>query len=354
MIKLLDLYIGRSIASATFFSVFTLTALSGLIRFVEQLRYVGRNDYGMSEAALFVVFSVARDIEIYFPMGALLGGLLGLGALASNSELIVMQAAGMSKLQIVKSAMKTTMLMVAIVVVIGQWIAPQLEIKAETVRDNALYGQQTSLKPQAMWLKDGTSFVHVADANDSNELQGVTVYEFSPQLHLSKVIYAELAKYQNDQWQMQNVRLTELDNSQIKLTELAERSWQTPISPDKLTVVNATPEAWSLADLADYLDYLNNNEQDDSRYQLAYWRKLFQPVTVAVMMLVALSFIFGPLRSTSMGARILLGVITGFGFFITNRIFGPVVLVFDISPIIGALAPSLVFTTIAIYYLKKH
>lgn len=353
MIKLLDIYIGRAIANATIFSVFILAALSGLIRFVEQLRYVGRNDYGMSEAALFVIFSVARDIEVFFPMGALLGGLLGLGALASNSELIVMQAVGLSKLNIVKSAMKTTMIMVAAVIIIGQWIAPQLEIKAETIRDDALYGQQTSLAPQAMWLKDGAKFVHVGDAKQTDLLKEVTIYEFSSERSLSQVVNAQDAEFVGDHWQMHQVTITDISRDQINLRELAELEWNTPLTPDKLTVVNATPEAWSLSDLADYLDYLNNNEQDDSRYQLAFWRKLLQPITVAVMMLVALSFIFGPLRSTSMGARILLGVITGFGFFITNRIFGPVVLVYDISPVVGALAPSMVFTAIAIYYLRR-
>ncbi len=34
------------------------------------------------------------------------------------------------------------------------------------------------------------------------------------------------------------------------------------------------------------------------------WSKIFQPMSVAVMMLMALSFIFGPLRSVPMGVRV--------------------------------------------------
>ncbi|EWH09934.1 lipopolysaccharide ABC transporter permease [Catenovulum agarivorans DS-2] len=354
MIKILDIYIGRSIFSATFFSVLVLTALSGLIRFVEQLRYIGRGTYTMVEASLFVLYSIARDVEVFFPMAALLGGLLGLGALASNSELIVMQAAGWSKLNIVKSAMKTTMLMVLLVLIVGEFVAPNLEAQAEKIRDDAIYGTGNSLQPKAMWLKDGNNFVFVADGQNPEQLQQVTVYHFDDAYKLQQVTYAKTAQYEQDNWNMLDVNNTQLYGDHIVRFDTTQQLWQSKLTPEKLTVGNATPEAWSLTDLHDHLDYLSGNEQDPTRYQLAFWRKIFQPVTVAVMMLVALSFIFGPLRSTSMGARILMGVMTGFGFFIANRIFGPVVLVFNFPPVLGALFPSLVFTLVAMHYLKRR
>ncbi|MDG4870007.1 LptF/LptG family permease, partial [Guyparkeria sp. 1SP6A2] len=87
---------------------------------------------------------------------------------------------------------------------------------------------------------------------------------------------------------------------------------------------------------------------DASRYELALWRKLTQPFSIGVMMLMALSFIFGPLRSVTMGARILSGVIAGFTFYISSEFFGPLSLVYGFPPAFGAIAPSLVFLTIAV------
>ena len=43
--------------------------------------------------------SIPKDIQIFFPMAALLGALMGLGALATRSELVVMQASGYSRLR---------------------------------------------------------------------------------------------------------------------------------------------------------------------------------------------------------------------------------------------------------------
>ncbi|GAB1085734.1 MAG: hypothetical protein SStaTSB_37410 [Shewanella algae] len=83
------------------------------------------------------------------------------------------------------------------------------------------------------------------------------------------------------------------------------------------------------------------------------WRKVMQPITVAVMMLVALSFVFGPLRTVTMGARVLLGVIAGFTFYICNEIFGPMSIVYELPALMGAMMPSVLFTGAAIYYIRR-
>ena len=79
-----------------------------------------------------------------------------------------------------------------------------------------------------------------------------------------------------------------------------------------------------------------------------------QPVSVAVMLLVALSFIFGPLRTVTMGARIIMGVVTGIVFHLINEIFGPVVMVYQIPAIIGAVLPSILFIGFATYMMNKR
>src|SRR5699024_12729795 len=43
------------------------------------------------------------------------------------------------------------------------------------------------------------------------------------------------------------------------------------------------------------------------RYWLAFWEKLLQPVVTGVLVLMAISFIFGPLRSVTLGQRLFTG-----------------------------------------------
>jgi lipopolysaccharide export system permease protein len=143
------------------------------------------------------------------------------------------------------------------------------------------------------------------------------------------------------------------DDVAISKEDLKSYNWRSTIEPDKLDVVTVKPEELSLSGIYDYVNYLKASEQDAARYELAFWRKMTQPLSIAVMMLMALSFVFGPLRSVTMGARIISGIIAGFTFYISSEFFGPLSLVYQIPPVVGAVAPSLLFLVLAIMLLRR-
>lgn len=351
--RILDAYIGRVITSTTFITLLVLLSVGSIIKFVEQMRAVGRGNYDLAHAALYVLYSVPRDIEIFFPMAALVGGLIGLGMMASNSELVVMQAAGLSRLQIIKSVMKTAAVLILIGMAVGEWAAPQGEAAAREIRAQAISGGSLISAKNGIWAKDGESIVHIGEVEDTGRLNRVEIYRFDDDLHLTQWIKADEAVYISDHWQLREVENTWIKEDEINFDSARIQNWQSSLSPDKLGVVTVKPESLSLRGLFDYLDYLDANSQDPSRYQLAFWRKIMQPITVAVMLLVALSFIFGPLRQVSMGARIMMGILTGLLFDLSNQAFGSLALVYQLPPILGALMPSFIFIGASVYLLNR-
>jgi lipopolysaccharide export system permease protein len=113
------------------------------------------------------------------------------------------------------------------------------------------------------------------------------------------------------------------DPKQITGSQTVSGTWKTNLTPDKLGVVALDPDALSISGLHNYVKYLKSSGQDAGRYQLNMWSKIFQPMSVAVMMLMALSFIFGPLRSVPMGVRVVTGISFGFVFYVLDQIFRP-------------------------------
>jgi len=351
--RILDFYIGRVIASTTFITLAVFVSVSGIIKFVEQMRAIGRGDYDLAHAALYVLYYVPRDVEVFFPMSALIGGLIGIGMLASNSELVVMQAAGLSRLDIIKSVMKTAVLLIFVSMAIGEWLAPPGEAKARQIRTQAISGGSLIASKNGVWAKDGDYFVNIGEVLDKGQLKKVQIYGFNDQLKIDSWLAAKSAIYQDKAWLLTEVEEFVLIDNKIVTNNYQQKIWNSSLTPKKLGVVTVTPESLSLRGLVDYLDYLEANEQDPSRYQLAFWRKIMQPLTVAVMLLVALSFIFGPLRSVSMGARIMMGVFTGILFFISNEVLGSLSLVYQLPPIMGAMLPNLLFISAAWYFISK-
>lgn len=354
MFKILDLYIGRTIVATSSLVLVTLVGLSGIIKYVEQLRKVGRGTYDLLSALYYVILSIPRDIEMFFPMAALLGALIALGMLASSSELVVMQASGYSKLDIGLSVLKTAVPLMLIVMLLGQWGAPQAQKMARELRSFSISGGSIVSVRSGVWARDANDFIFISKVDD-DELYGLNMWRFGDDKKLDKVIFSQKVDYIGEnQWMMKDVIVTDMENEiELSKTEQDEMLWDTSLAPDKLAVVTVKPEELALSGLYDYVSYLKDSEQDSSRYELAFWRKLTQPLSIAVMMLLALSFVFGPLRSVTMGARILSGVIAGFAFYISSEFFGPLSLVYRFPPVIGAIAPSIAFLLIAILLLRR-
>ncbi|MDN4502823.1 LPS export ABC transporter permease LptG [Alteromonadaceae bacterium BrNp21-10] len=353
MIKILDIYLARTLIGTTFFSLSILVGLSSLLKFVDQLKQIGVGSYDMTVAGIYVLLSMPREIEQFFPMATLIGGLIGLGILASSSELVVMQSAGLSKWNIIVSCMKTALLMVIFVMALGEWVAPVTETQAKEIRIQAISGGSLFSGDRLVWAKDGDNFVSIGEVTNINQLNKVNIYQFDSSLNLQQITTADKAFFMGQSWRLTGVSYTYFNEDNIRLDHADQARWQSTLTPDKLGVVTIKPEALSIRGLMDYVTYLQNNSQDANRYELALWRKILQPVSVAVMLLMALSFIFGPLRSVTMGARVIMGVLTGFGFFITNEIFGPLSMVYQMPPVVGALLPSLTFAGLAVYLIRR-
>jgi lipopolysaccharide export system permease protein len=354
MFKILDVYIAKTLLSTIAVTLSVLVGLSALIKFVEQLRRVGQGDYDMIIAALYVVLSLPREIELFLPMATLLGGLIGMGLLAQSSELVVMQASGLSRTNITSSAMKSVVIVILTMMAIGEFVTPQSESKAKELRTQALSGGSLISSGSVTWAKDGNDFVSISQVIDQNRLQDIEVFKFDDELNLTEIMKAQFADFNGENWTLSNVGQIFFSEEKINNQNLDTLNWSSSLTPDKLGIVAIKPEALSIRGLLDYVAYLENNGQESARYELALWRKIFQPVSVVVMLLLAMSFIFGPLRSVTMGARTIMGVLAGFGFFISNEMFGQVSLVFQLAPVIGALLPSAVFASLAVYLLKRQ
>lgn len=350
--KIIDLYIGRVILTTTLLCLAVLVGLSGLIKFVDQLKYVGRGLYDTADAGIFVLFSMPRDLEVFFPMGVLLGGLIGLGMMASNSELTVMQASGMSKFNIITSAMKTMFLLMIMVVLLSEFVAPGAERYARDMRTQAMSGGALLSDSNGLWARDGNRFVHIQQLLEADEIGDVTLYEFDG-LQLKRLLHADHARWNKNGWELSQVQETWIDKDSTRVDSRPTMMLKSDLTPEKLGVVTVKPEALSLRGLTQYVEYLVANKQDGSRYKLAFWRKIFAPLNLAVMLLLACSFVFGPLRTVPMGARIILGIIAGFSFFLLSEIFGPLSLVYEVPPLLGAILPGLLFIGISVYLLRR-
>lgn len=352
--KILDRYIGKAVLGGVVAVLFVLLILDTLVGFAGQSHVIGQADYTMWHALAYVLLRMPQQIYELFPMITLLGTMLGLGALANNSELIVIRAAGVSMWQLIMSISKTAFVIMLLAIFIGEVVAPPAIQYAKLQRVKALSRQITLNTDYGLWVRDGASYVNVHRVETNGTLTGITLYTFDELNKLTGLTKAAKAKYDGKNWFMTRVTETVFTKDGIKVKKIDKQQWQTLLSPNLVNVVSVTPENLASWKLISYIDYLEENGLDSSTYKLSFWTKVFMPITIATMILIAMPFVMGSLRHAGVGQRILIGFLGGLVFYLVNRLSGQMGIVYGLPPILSAGLPTLLVLLWSLHILNKQ
>ena len=350
---LLERYIAKSVCAGIVMVTFLLSGLQVFVLFIKQIEDLGRQGFGILEAGMFVILQMPQQVYQFFPIVSLLGALIGLGTLANHRELIVMRASGLSILQMTLTVLKTALMMSLLVTIVGETLIPKMAYYANNRKMQALSGGQTLRTASGVWLREHNNFIFVGKINSDNSLENVFQFRFNDdhQLIVAKKIQA--IHYQNKVWEALGVEQTEFLGQETKSTKIKKEPWDATVQPSLLKLSSTSPDEMSFIELHHYLQEKKRNYQTDVSYQLAYFQRLLQPLATAVMMLLAIPFIFGPLRSSTMGLKFLLGSATGFSFYILSRLFNLVGQIYQLPPIVAVPIPILLFTLLGLYMMRR-
>jgi len=329
-------------------------SLGAFFSFLGEVSRIGSGDYGTLRALEFVLLSMPLQAWEVFPVAALIGTLLALGNLAAGSELVAMRASGMSLLRIGRSAAIGAAAMAVICLLLGDLIAPPAEQYAQSRRSLAVNCELASAEGQGVWARDGRTYVNVRQLSDARTVDGIWFYEFDEDGQLRRTAQAAAARFDADGWSLEGVQETHiLDDGQARTAYHSTLRWNTRLSPDVLNLFVVDPGSLSVFGLRDYVDYLQENELDASRYQHAFWSKLVAPGSVIGMVLLALPFVAGHARSTTASQRLLVGLLIGVAFFLVNRVLGFSGEVFRLDPVVVAWLPTAVLASAAVLALAR-
>ena len=348
----LDRYIGSTVFLAIVAVLGIITGLALLFAFIDELNDI-EGAYTLLDAASYVGLTAPQRIYDMLPMAALIGCLVGLGTLASNSELTVIRAAGVSIRRIVWAVMKPMLVLMVVGLVVGEYLAPWTSSMAQANRSLAQSVGKAQSSKHGLWHRQGSEYIHVNAVQPGGKLIGVTRYLFDDQQRLLGSSFAKQGLYQDGYWQLEDIVYTELQERSSSVRQAASERWDVEISPQLLNTVVMEPDTLPITGLWQYAHYLNDQGLNANRYWLAFWVKVLQPLVTAALVLMAISFVFGPLRSVTLGQRVFTGVVVGFVFRIAQDLLGPASLVFGFAPIVAVMLPALICAGCGLWLLKR-
>ncbi|HEX7029398.1 MAG TPA: LPS export ABC transporter permease LptG [Gammaproteobacteria bacterium] len=342
VLGILDRYLARQVIGATLLVALLLVALSAFLQLLAQLDAL-TGDYGLVEAFHFVLLSAPQQLYEMLPMAVLLGSLIGLGQLSSANELMVMRAAGVSILRLARGALLGGAIIALAAFLIGEFVAPSAEQYARSMKSIARMQRVTWLGASGVWARDGHRFVNVRQMLREDELRDVFVYELDDNGELQRMLAADEAHIGSDGWQLRDISITGFTTGGVETRRVERASWETLLSPSLLRLFVVDPDTLSMQGLVRYIGYLERNGLETQRFEQAFWIKLVAPLSVLVMVLLAVPFVFGPMRSVGQGQRVIFGVLIGVGFYVFNLTLAQSGLVFGLNPFVSAWLPTVLF-----------
>ncbi len=353
--RTLDIYIAKTILVYTLIAFGVLLGLFTFVNFIDQLADLGVGSYGITDVIRYVILTIPRSIYELFPMMALLGAILGLSVLQQDSELIVMRASGISVYQIAFSVLKIGFALALVALLIGEFVVPRTETMAQRTRTDAMQKQIKQQTATGLWVRDSRAFVNIAEVLPDLSLLKIKVFEFDSENRLRSLVYSDAAKYSSgNTWNLEGVKQTLFDTKQIaESVESNLAQWTSLLTPEILSVYLIKPDQLSARHLQQYISHLAFNSQDTRKYELAFWNKILLPITTALMMFIAIPFVFHGVRSAGIGRSLFIGIMLGLVFFVVDKGFGSYAIVKDIPPFLGASIPVFIFLIIGVILLRR-
>lgn len=309
--NIIDRYLALAAARATLLVMVVLLALIGFISLTTELQDVGKGNFEVADAFMIVVAQWPRNAFDVFPIAALLGGMMGLGGLAKHSELVAVRAAGVGLKRLAFSMLLAGCLFAAAAGALGEFVMPPAERFADEYSDELKRDRSSLSGLSGSWLRDGERVFNILQVESLERFGGVYVYRFDDAGRLDSVALARRAEVGPDRvWTLADVRLTRF-GERIETEEQPTLELQTGIDASVLAVSVIDTNNMGIPMLREYIRYLEANDLQAGRYEMAMWQRIANVAAVPAMLLLALPFVFGPLRSGGNSARFVVGFLIG-------------------------------------------
>jgi lipopolysaccharide export system permease protein len=251
-----------------------------------------------------------------------------------------MRGSGMSKLRLASAVLLCALLLVAIALLVGEFLAQPLGQLADEQKAYAKYSNM-SFAGAGAWIRDGDIILNVQDRSSSAEYGGMLIFELTPDNRLAAIARAEHASAAGTQsWLLRNYVESRFVNDSVTSLRLAQRPLHTAAGADFLRLVSSDTSELSLHTLYVAMRYLRTNDLGTEPYEIAFWSRVARTVGIVVALLFALPFGFGSLRTASLSARTTFGIALGIVYVFLQRLVESGAQVFSLDPLVLAWVPT--------------
>lgn len=345
----IDRYIALAFLRGAAPVLFVLLALFGFLDLTEELEDVGTGAFASADAILATLYSLPTRAIDLLPVSALLGTLIGLGALASNQEITAMRAAGLSLWRIGAPLCAAAATLIAIVLALQFSVVPKLERDVARLHARTSFQAADDRIAESRWLRSGNHFVRIGEVGRRGVLREVDIFTMDGAGGLARLQRAERARILGDgRWLLYQVRESVPEAAATTDSTRARDYWSSGLDAAQSANLVAPVETLAPNDLYRYITVLEENQLNAQRYRVMFWQKVTLPLELFAMGLLGLPFIVGSARSRSVGQRVAIGAGVGILVYFSNQLIGEAAVLYRVNAFLAGVVPDLLLLAAAL------
>lgn len=357
---ILSRYVMRTTFWAMAGSVIGLLLLQVIFTALSELDKLSAT-YTLTDVLWFVLYRSPYFLTQFIPMGVLLGAVVGLGLLAGNSELVVMRAAGVGVKRIIGWVMVPAGVFALLSLSLNQFVIPDSNQRAAMVLGSL--NQDRLIAVNGYWAvnrnEQGLEAVYISYADNTGKLGETKHFYLNNQNNLTAMVQASGGLYddtagRNYNWRLNQVSELAIGKQGVQRTFNDTKQLTLPIAPTDVHLLTKSAEDLSLTELYAHRQLMRHQDGRSLRHELVFWQRIFSPLSVLSLVLVASSFVFGSLRSQSLGLRIVIALLVGILFSYLTDLTGFIALAIGSSPLLMAVLPIVISTVVGVCLLKQR
>ena len=339
--NILDRYLYRTVLVYTAMAMGVLLTLGALFLFISQQSDIGVGSYSAADAFIFTLLNLPQSAFELLPIGAMIGALMGLGNLAAGSELVVTRASGVSVWRIAWPVGLAGLTLSLLMYGIGEYAAPPMAQFAKREKTTNKLADVSFAGSSSAWVKDGNLILRVQTGEVDRAFGGVSLFQLEGPTKLHSIQRAErISVADPGRWSLHNVATTRFEGDHVESELVSGIMLKSSVNPEFLGLAATDPQLLTLRGLASYIDHLRRNSLETASYEIGYWSRIARLFAVIVVTLLALPFVFGPLRTTGAGTRTVIGVLLGVVFFLITRTIENGGQLFGLNPALVGWLPT--------------
>ncbi|HEY4707060.1 MAG TPA: LPS export ABC transporter permease LptG [Thermodesulfobacteriota bacterium] len=331
-----------AIATAGFLVVFITVDL------FENMDNLIKHQVPFFAAFSFFLYKVPFIAGQILPVAILVATLVSLGIFSKHGEITAMKAGGVRLLKAVTPLLAAGLVLSFGVILMNEYVSPAAMKKSDIFRKKWFGAQEGTFGREGLWVKTESGILNVKHVDFTrNTLNGVTYFIIDKPFKLTSRIHSRQAAWQDERWVAENATVwTFTPEGEARMDVRAGLALTGVSEPEELVNLENFQQNMSFNDLREYVNDLEDEGYEASKYKIDLWGKLTFPLVNFIMVLVGIPFALKTGRYSGIASGVGLSIIIAFsywGVYALTRSLGQSQM---LPPLVAAFFPDILFLAI--------